>query len=556
MSKGLRKTLYVIVLLVVITLIIGFFALIKSTSQYRVTDFHKGWTVAFRGQEYEDVDLEKFRFPGGCKKGEYIVLKNHLPFSMKEGSAIIFPLELSAISVDVGDTTVYEYGSDRFAKGYMVGSGVHIIRIPDLSQGRLVTVTITAGENKAFTYLSGIFLDETNWGLIDYLNDNIYPVALSLSLVMAGIIILVISFIIAFKKYEWVRINQMGVLFFTMGCWTLCETNTIQLFSADYVWNTFVRYFFGIFSILPVLRMITGAHKDKPEADRYVQKVVFSITHLLIVATAFLSLLREIHICNVSLFFQIFAFLSMAVACLMEWKDYPMEDIAINPRFVEHLMCFIFIAVETVRNGLHRFFNFQITFLRHSFLLYGTVVLVMMMMSSYIYDLYESYLRRAEENTLKRLAFTDGLTGLLNRAFCKDKMEELDRSGKEFHMISFDVNGLKEINDNRGHPEGDRLLTTFADILTRCFSDIAYVIRPGGDEFLVISDDAGKQELLGRLDWLDSMEKNAEKSLGFPVKAAYGLAGSDEVDGHSTEEVYYLADQRMYDMKVHQMRNP
>ncbi|MBR2186636.1 MAG: GGDEF domain-containing protein [Lachnospiraceae bacterium] len=554
MHKGYRKIFYVMVLLVVIALTAGFFALIKSTSRYRVTDFNKGWTVVFRGQEYYDVDLEKFRLPGGSKKGEFIVLRNYLPFSIKDSTALVFPLELSTISVDVKGYAVYGYGSDRLAMGDMVGSAVHVIRLPEDSQGRLVSIVIRAGENNAFSYITGVFLDDANWGLIDYLNDNIFPVALSLSLVMAGVIIIIISAVIAFRKYEWMRINQMGLLFFTIGCWNLCETCTIQLFSMNYVLNTFARYSFGIFCILPVLRVFTGAHKDKPEADSYVQKVVFSVNHVLIVSSIILALIKEIHICNTSAFFQCCAFISMAVVCLMEWKDYPMKDILKNPRFMEHMLCFIFVALEILRSILNRLFNFRVTVLRHSFLLYGTVIMVMMMMSSYIYDLYESYLRKAEEKTLKRLAYTDGLTGLLNRAFCKDKMEELDRSGKDYHMISFDVNGLKEINDKRGHPEGDRLLTTFADILTRCFSDIAYVIRPGGDEFLVISNDAGRQELLGRLEWLDSMEKNAEKSLGFPVRAAYGLAGSDEVDGHSTEAVYYLADQRMYDMKVKQLR--
>ena len=80
---------------------------------------------------------------------------------------------------------------------------------------------------------------------------------------------------------------------------------------------------------------------------------------------------------------------------------------------------------------------------------------------------------------------------------------------------------LKKINDSRGHHEGDKLLRAFGDILTKCFSDVGDVIRPGGDEFLIISDDASDHELVSRLTWLPELEREAEKTLGFPVTAAY-----------------------------------
>ncbi len=528
---------------------LGFFTLIKGTSRYRVTRFNRGWNVVLRGETYYDVDLENFRIPGGIKKGEFIFLSNFLPFSMNDGSAVVFPLTLSTISVDVKGSAIYGYGSGEYAEGSMVGNAVHIIRVPDGSQGRQISIVIRAAENNAFSYLTGVVLDDTNWGFIDYLNDNIYPVSLSLSLVTAGLIILVISFILAVMDYEWERINQIGMLFFIVGCWNLCETNAVQLFSLNFKYNTYCRYFFGIISILPILRIISGGHSDKTKGEVIAQKAVFYLNQFIIFAVVALTLLNKIHICVASKFFQITGLTSIIIVAVIEWRRHKDKRNGANARFREFLVCFFFIIMEIVRYILNDQINFRFSVLRHSFLLYGSVFLVMMMMASYIYELYDAYLKRAEEKTLKKLAYTDGLTGLLNRAFCKDKMEELDKSDRDYHMISFDVDGLKKINDSRGHSEGDRLLITFADLLSRCFSDVADVIRPGGDEFLVISDEAGRQELIRRLQWLKSMEKGAGRSLEFPVHAAYGLAGRDEVQGHTTEEVYYLADQRMYQMK-------
>ncbi len=546
----LRIIIYSLVLLVILAGAAVFFEFIRNTSRNRMQDFSEGWTVNFRGVEYENVDLDEFRFPDGVRKGDLISIKNHLPEDLKNGTAIVFPLQLSTISVDVNGKIVYGYGSKEYADNKMVGSAVHLVRIPDGSQGDPVSIVIMAGENSAFSYLSRMMLDPTSWGFADYLNSNIYPVVVSISLVTAGIIILIISLFLAIKRQDWVRINQTGMLFFTIGCWNIFEIHAIQIFSIDYSWNTFVRYFFGILSILPVLRIISSAHLEKKFKYALAQKAIFYINELLIFLTVILGLANVIHICNTRYFFEIEGIISMLAVAYIEWRDYEKKDMYEASRFREQVLCFLFIGIEAVRYITNRVFNFQIQALQHSFLLYGTVLLVLMMIGSYIYELYESYVKKAEEESLKHIAYTDGLTGLLNRTFCKDRMESLDKSHRDYYMISFDVDGLKIINDSKGHQAGDRLLITFADILSQCFNDIGDVIRPGGDEFLVISDDAGKQELLSRLNWLAGLEKEAEKNLGFPVRAAYGLAGRDEVLGRTTEEVYYLADQRMYEMKT------
>ena len=553
MEKRQKRKKNMIFLLLMLAVLLGaavFFELIRNISRNRMTDFSEGWTVSFHGQEYPGTDLDHFRFTGGVKKGDLISLKNSLPKDMPDGYAIIFPLQLSAISVDVNGKIVYGYGSKEYAAGQMVGSAVHLIRLPDGCQGGSVSIVIKVGDNGAFSYIPKIMLDETSWGFEDYLNSNIYPVVVSISLVMAGVVFLIISMFLALRGQDWERLNQTGILFFVVGCWNIYEIQAIQLFSMDYHWNTFGRYFFGLLSVLPVLRIISSAHKNKKAENVIIQKAVFNSLQLLIAVIVGLSVYNVIHICNVRYVYEVIAIVCMIIVAVVEWKDNDRKEAHSTARFRELIACFLFVGIEAVRFLTNSIFNFHVQEFQHSFLLYGTVFLAMMMIGSYNYELYESYVKKAEEQSLKHIAYTDGLTGLLNRSFCKDRMEELDCSEKDYHMISFDVDGLKKINDSKGHLAGDKLLTTFADILLQCFSDVGNVIRPGGDEFLVISDDAAKQELLSRLGWLDSLEKNAERALGFPVRAAYGMAGRNEVLGHTTEEVYFLADQRMYEMKM------
>ena len=90
----------------------------------------------------------------------------------------------------------------------------------------------------------------------------------------------------------------------------------------------------------------------------------------------------------------------------------------------------------------------------------------------------------AYSKALERRAELDPMTGLFNHvAFEGHVCEALARgaSGGTFFMI--DLDDFKLVNDTLGHPEGDRVIVEFADVLSDVFAQDAYVGRMGGDEF-------------------------------------------------------------------------
>lgn len=95
-------------------------------------------------------------------------------------------------------------------------------------------------------------------------------------------------------------------------------------------------------------------------------------------------------------------------------------------------------------------------------------------------------LRRSEQHVL-HLAHHDSLTGLLNRASLVEQLEQLTRSGDEFVVLTIDLDRFKAVNDQFGHPVGDRLLVEAGIRLRRFVSDRDIVARIGGDEFVVVA---------------------------------------------------------------------
>jgi diguanylate cyclase (GGDEF)-like protein len=105
---------------------------------------------------------------------------------------------------------------------------------------------------------------------------------------------------------------------------------------------------------------------------------------------------------------------------------------------------------------------------------------------------------KEQEERLKRLADTDPLTHLLNRrAFTEHLLDEVrrrERSGRPLSLLMIDVDHFKQVNDDFGHPTGDRVLVQLAEIFGSVFRDVDPVGRWGGEEFLVLMAETGKDE--------------------------------------------------------------
>jgi diguanylate cyclase (GGDEF)-like protein len=96
------------------------------------------------------------------------------------------------------------------------------------------------------------------------------------------------------------------------------------------------------------------------------------------------------------------------------------------------------------------------------------------------------------------LARLDALTGLPNRAYFLDRLEQVEalerRGGGTFSVIMLDLDRFKNVNDSLGHAAGDALLREVASRLRSAIRDSDVVARLGGDEFAIIQADCPDQK--------------------------------------------------------------
>jgi len=120
--------------------------------------------------------------------------------------------------------------------------------------------------------------------------------------------------------------------------------------------------------------------------------------------------------------------------------------------------------------------------------------------------LADSIRRGLDYESLYVLARRDALTGLANRRVFEERigslLESSRRHDRPISIISMDLDRFKEINDNFGHAEGDKVLQQVAQVLSKHVRASDLLVRTGGDEFLLLLPDTDRhaaKSMAGRL---------------------------------------------------------
>ena len=162
------------------------------------------------------------------------------------------------------------------------------------------------------------------------------------------------------------------------------------------------------------------------------------------------------------------------------------------------------------------------------------------------------YIKRLkkDEEDLDKAAYTDLLTGCLNRRGLLRELAMKSEMGKSFYLIFIDLDNFKQVNDTLGHEAGDELLCDVATAWSKVQSKFPFTIcRLGGDEFAIIYETKDKEITRAFITNILRSATTLQSKFFTSISASAGLALYDE-DTSDLQQLLSYADTAMYKAKL------
>ncbi|ABB37972.1 diguanylate cyclase [Oleidesulfovibrio alaskensis G20] len=162
---------------------------------------------------------------------------------------------------------------------------------------------------------------------------------------------------------------------------------------------------------------------------------------------------------------------------------------------------------------------------------------------------------KSYQQELEQMTMTDYLTGLFNRRHffrqLETHLEQYKRRQYNLCVALLDLDHFKRINDTYGHMAGDSVIREFALLLKESLRPYDVVARFGGEEFIILLLDSGREEALGILDrLLKKVSGHTFDAEGHHLRVTFsgGIAEADELPASelTPKRIVAAADQRLY----------
>jgi diguanylate cyclase (GGDEF)-like protein len=539
-------------LLILLALIGCMHFLFRFTPSHPILKLDKGWTVTYRNQQYINTNLEELSDQVGSSfsRGDTIVmnLARPLTYEAVPFPYIIFKTHYCCYYVYLDEELIASEFNDSYMKNDFVGVGYHSVPLPADFSGKKLSIKLVVTENGTRADVKSPLVGDYD-DLYRYINHPVLLAAfIGIFLIIFGQVFLIISLLFTIKTSGTATQVICSILSSCLGMWMITAYDVVD-FVVDCRFAT-VAEFSSLYLIVPLMYLLLfNLHK------RYDNRVITFLGYATLAFSVLFMFLNGFNVVHINQFKGPYFVLSSLGFCALLFYDY--MDIKDHMKNSSSKILMIGLNVLAFTLMIYMLSNiFKVTvdyrqyFIMCVILPGGCILFVTAQLLNHFIFMTRSFAQRKEYASLTQIAYIDNLTGIPNRVSCEKKLSEIETTNYDFCLLSLDLNGLKEVNDNSGHPAGDRLLKSFADCLGSVFDPFGSCFRVGGDEFLVIFTQIEKATLDTLLEDLDKKLKDLDETdPEANHSVSYGYAFRSEADEKDTHTVYMMADKRMYEYK-------
>lgn len=556
-KRKLILVLPILLFLVAIVLLTFGSALFTTQESPYYDQLVTGWSVSHGDETYNDVDLSDFNL-GLLNRGDTIIIKRNIPATDIQSPTILFKSIFSSVVVRIDGEIVHTYGLQYYEDGDYIPKKYHMIPIKDGNVEHEIEITYTVAENRAYKAVYPVYYGTKRELVRSFFQYRRLAIFVGGFFVIYACLFISLGIFLARSGRSYKSVFITAALSLVLGVYTFSYNDVLCFISYKDIFFIIAEY--GSLYLIPVMIAFLF-YSVHPKIARIGQSIIIVVNIILPIFFWILHIKGISHLNRSVLPMQSISVLEMIVMLPFlirgirnEYKAKQESDTftgirADNYLFLGFAIMIAFTVLEIVMFNLSNYSNSNIALsliARISFMNLGMMCFIISLFVYYFLNGIDHMNESRVKNELEGIAYTDALTGLMNRAKCMQYRETLEG---DYALVSLDLDKLKYVNDTFGHIEGDRMLKAFSDILVESFIGANMIGRMGGDEFIVIfekpSEDVCDKCIKLMEKNIDSFnEKKKEK---FTLSASAGYAYSHEAD--SIDDVFYLADSRMYQMK-------
>ncbi len=476
-------------------------------------------------------------------EGDTYVYSATLPPADTEGRVIAYDTAHMYLDVQIDGETVYLLTSDIGQGLKTTGYHWNFIRLSAGDAGKEIIFRVTPAYSDCkpkgnFYYGTG---DEVEHLIV---KGRIFRFLITGAILLISVSLLLYIILVTKKGQRDVSLLHFTVFAIMLSVWSICETQMVEFFTNLNISIVFLDHISLMSMPIAFACFLRNMYqcRDSRLWDYYCFLnygiIVFRITAQ---AMGFLDLRETLLLTHLSIFI-----LPVFVFCI-SIKE--LVSLKLTKQMRTDMIC-VFIIMVTAMLELfqYRLKNISVPIGSLGFLFY-----TIMMGLTGIRKSRRLIEQTREGELYKKLAFSDGLTGINNRtAFMRDIADynkAIEETLKLTAVFMFDLNDLKKCNDNYGHEYGDKYITMISDDIKSIFGR-EHCYRIGGDEFCVIKHFKSIPEVEEAAKSFQEQERQRENTdFVVPVSVAVGYAIYDAERDRHLNDTMKRADALMYQDK-------
>lgn len=471
---------------------------------------------------------------------DLVVLSGNIVIDESLGNVLCFYTAHQNVIVHINGKQVYQFPSHNnhvFSKtpGYSWNF------IPLTAQSNNITIQLTTPYDYYLDWIPYFMIGDTLSISTTIINKSIFQFIVCIIIFCLGICMIVYWIGIRQKLQFKKNLLYLGCFACLLAIWSINELHITTLILHNNVACAYVAFFTLMLLPIPFALFVKSFYED----DHTIWTIYCAVDVLQILICLILQLLKIYDLRETLWTTHVMILILAAIIMFYSFQGFSRDKF--STKIITHLVCIFFCVVMLLLDLVAYYFSFWDAnqFGRLGFLAYFIVLGISSTRESAL------LIKLGQKaNTYQRLAYTVQMTRLSNRTAFDQAFTALSCQPEDIGIIDLDLNNLKHTNDSQGHNEGDKYITLAAQCIHEVFHQIGKTYRVGGDEFVVLIENASSHNLeqyLSRLDRVVSAYSNHIHAEYMEIAHGYAIF-NPELD-RGLKDTYNRADKNMYSNK-------